>query len=39
MLEKWLKVTEGRGQAAVQQVYLNTLNGRAPPDEGHVLSL
>ncbi len=39
MLDKWLKVTEGRGQAAVQQVYLNTLNGRAPPDEGHVLSL
>ncbi|MEA2822897.1 MAG: hypothetical protein QOJ86_4901 [Bradyrhizobium sp.] len=27
------------GQAAVQQVYLDTLNGRVPPDRGHILSL
>jgi hypothetical protein len=39
MLDKWLKVTEGRGPAAVQQVYLDTLNGRVPPDEGHILSI
>jgi uncharacterized protein DUF2855 len=38
-LDRWLKVTESRGPAAVQQVYLNTLNGRVPPDEGHILSL
>jgi len=38
-LERWLRVTEGRGPAAVQQVYLDTLNGRVPPDQGHILSL
>ena len=38
-LDRWLKVTEGRGPAAVQQVYLDTLNGRVPPDQGHILSL
>jgi len=38
-LDQWLKVTESRGPAAVKQVYLNTLNGRVPPDEGHILSL
>ncbi|HEY3028755.1 MAG TPA: DUF2855 family protein [Bradyrhizobium sp.] len=39
MLDKWLKVTECRGPAAVQQVYQDTLNGRVPPDQGHILSL
>jgi len=39
MLDRWIKVTEGRGQAAVKQVYLDTLNGRVPPDQGHILSL
>jgi len=39
MLEQWLTVVEGRGPAAVQQVYLDTLNGRVPPDQGHMLSL
>jgi hypothetical protein len=39
MLDGWLKVTEGRGPAAVQQVYLDTLGGRVPPDQGHILSL
>ena len=38
-LDQWLTVTEGRGPAAVQQVYLDTLNGRVPPDQGHILSL
>jgi hypothetical protein len=39
MLDQWLKVTEGRGPAAVKRVYLDTLNGRVPPDRGHILSL
>jgi len=39
MLDRWLKVVEGRGPAAVQQVYLDTLGGRVPPDQGHILSL
>jgi Protein of unknown function (DUF2855) len=38
-LERWLKVVEGRGSDAVRQVYLDTLNGRIPPDQGHMLSL
>ena len=38
-LDHWLKVTEGRGADAVKQVYLDTLNGRVSPDEGHILSL
>src|SRR5882757_8178893 len=38
-LDQWLTVTEGRGPATVQQVYLDTLNGRVPPDQGHILSL
>ena len=39
MLDRWLKVTEGRGPLAVKQVYLDTLNGRIAPDQGHILSL
>jgi hypothetical protein len=35
----WLEVIEGRGLEAVQQVYLDTLAGRIPPDQGHMLSL
>ena len=38
-LEQWLKVVEGRGPEAVKQVYLDTLQGRIPPDQGHMLSL
>ena len=38
-LDQWLKVTENRGPAAVKQVYLDTLNGHVPPDQGHILSL
>jgi hypothetical protein len=37
-LEGWLKITEGRGPEAVKQVYLHTLQGRIPPDQGHMLS-
>jgi hypothetical protein len=32
-------VIEGRGLAAVKQIYLDTLNGRIPPEQGHMLSL
>ncbi len=38
-LDQWLTVTEGRGPATVREVYLDTLNGRVPPDRGHILSL
>jgi hypothetical protein len=39
MLDRWLKVIQGRGPAAVRQVYLDTLGGRIPPEQGHILSL
>jgi hypothetical protein len=39
MLDRCITVTESRGQAAVEQVYLDTLNGRVPPDQDHILSL
>jgi hypothetical protein len=39
MLDKWLKVVESRGPAAVRQVYLDTLQGRIPPEQGHMLAL
>ena len=39
MLERCLEVTEGRGPAAVREAYLDTLNGRVPPDQGVILSL
>jgi hypothetical protein len=38
-LQLWLNVVEGRGPAAVRAVYLDTLAGRIPPDQGHMLSL
>jgi hypothetical protein len=38
-LDGWLKVVEGHGPAAVKQVYQDTLAGRVPPDQGHILSL
>jgi hypothetical protein len=38
-LDRRLKVIEGRGLAAVNQIYLDTLNGRIAPDQGHMLSL
>lgn len=34
-----IRVVRGRGPAAVERVYLETLEGRSRPDEGHVLSL
>ena len=38
-LPKRLTVVEGRGPAAVRQVYLDTLAGHIPPAQGHILSL
>ena len=38
-LERSIKVIEGRGQTAVKQVYIDTLGGRVPPEQGHILSL
>jgi hypothetical protein len=38
-LDKWIDVVESRGAAAVQRVYLDTLAGRIPPSQGHMLSL
>ena len=35
----WLKVVRGRGQADVERVYREVLEGRAKPSQGHVLSL
>jgi hypothetical protein len=39
MLDRRLKVIEGRGPAAVKQVYQDTLSGRIPPEQGHMLAL
>jgi hypothetical protein len=38
LADRALRVVRGR-RADVQRVYLDTLEGRAAPDEGHVLSL
>jgi hypothetical protein len=38
-LDRWMKVIEHRGPAAVQRAYLDTLNGHVPPDQGLILSL
>jgi hypothetical protein len=37
-LPKRLTVVEGRGPAAVKKIYLDTLDGRIPPTQGHMLS-
>ncbi|BAR58017.1 hypothetical protein ACVIWV_006794 [Bradyrhizobium diazoefficiens] len=39
LLEKCLRVIESRGPEAVQSIYLDTLKGRIPPEQGHMLSL
>jgi len=38
-LGRWLTVRRGRGPSDVERVYLATLDGRAAPNEGHVLAL
>ena len=37
--EGWIRVERGRGTEAVERVYRDTLEGRARPEVGHVLSL
>lgn len=39
LLDRCLTVVESRGPDAVRQVYLDTLEGRIPPEQGHMLSL
>jgi hypothetical protein len=39
MLDRWLTVIEGRGEGPVMQVYRDTLAGRVPPEQGHILTL
>ena len=39
ILESALEIVEGRGPAAVEQAYRDTLNGRVPPNQGMMLSL
>jgi hypothetical protein len=34
-----IRAVHGRGRAAVERVYLDTLEGRVRPEEGHILSL
>jgi hypothetical protein len=38
-LDRWLRISEAHGPAAVREAYLDTLNGRVPPELGHILSL
>jgi len=35
----WMKVVRGKGAADIERVYRAMLDGRAKPDEGHILSL
>jgi hypothetical protein len=35
----WLEVEHSRGEEAVRNAYLEVLDGRAPPQRGHILSL
>jgi hypothetical protein len=39
LLERCLPVVESRGPDAVRRIYLDTLKGRIPPEQGHMLSL
>lgn len=39
LLETCLTVVESRGPEAVRRIYLDTLKGRIPPEQGHMLSL
>jgi hypothetical protein len=39
LLEQSLTVAESRGPVAVENIYRDTLAGRVPPDQGHMLSL
>ncbi|MGZ5936979.1 MAG: DUF2855 family protein [Rhizomicrobium sp.] len=36
--DTWLKITEGRGEAAIEAVYREMIAGRSSPERGHILS-
>jgi hypothetical protein len=38
-LDRRIEVVKGVGRAAVKQIYLDTLQGRIPPEQGHMLSM
>ncbi|CCE02286.1 DUF2855 family protein [Bradyrhizobium sp. STM 3809] len=38
-LDGWLTIGDGRGPEAVQRVYLDTLQGRIPPHQAHMLTM
>lgn len=38
-VDGWMKVVEGRGRADVERIYHAMLDGKAKPEEGHMLSL
>jgi hypothetical protein len=35
----WMKVVHGKGEAAIESVYLEMLDGKVNPEAGHILSL
>ncbi|MCI0777359.1 MAG: DUF2855 domain-containing protein, partial [Chloroflexi bacterium] len=37
--DAWLNVKRDAGEEAIERVYREVLEGRARPDEGHVLSM
>jgi hypothetical protein len=37
--EAWIRIVRRSGAAAVEEAYRELLDGRTPPDRGHVLSL
>jgi hypothetical protein len=39
LLDRALPLVDGRGPDAVRRVYLDTLRGRIPPDQGHMLAM
>jgi hypothetical protein len=36
--EGWIRIVHGQGQDAILKVYDDTVAGRVPPDQGHILS-
>lgn len=38
-VDGWMKIVEGRGRADVERVYREMLDGKARPEQGHMLSL
>ena len=35
--KSWLKIIQGQGPQAIETVYQQTLEGKVPPDHGHIL--